>query len=242
MSGTKSDPADALVLAHLLRTDGPRHRPMPADSQAVAVIAALAHAHQDAVKLRRRETGRLRSLLREFFPAALAAFPRWLTTKSAVAVLNAAPTPAAAAELSTTQLRELIQRTGRRAVSRKLVQHLHTTFTAEQLHQPPAVEQAMGCAVRAILATLIACDTTISELETELGTHLERHPHAEILHSLPGLGLVLAARVLSEFGDDPDRFTDPAGRRRYAGTAPVTRTSGKSRVVLMRRARNDRTF
>jgi transposase len=240
VSRAKSDPGDALVLANLLRTDEPRHRPMPADSQAIAVIATLAHAHQDAVKLRQRESGRLRSLLREFFPAAVAAFPGGLTTKSAMAVLSAAPTPTAAAALSTAQLLDLIHSTGRRAVPRNLVQRLHETLAAEQLHQPPAVEQAMGHAVRALLAILSACDTTIDELETALGEHFDRHPHAAILRSMPGLGSVLGARVLSEFGDDPDRFADPVSRRRYAGTAPITRTSGKSRVVLMRRARNDR--
>jgi transposase len=240
VSGAKSDPADALVLAHLLRTDGPRHRTVPADSQLVAGIATLARAHQDAVRLRRREASRLRSALREFYPTALDAFARALTTRSAIAVLHAAPTPAAAAALSTAQVRELLQSTGRIGVSQQLAQRLHATLTAEQLHQPPAVEQAMGHSVRAILASLIACDTAVSALETELDTQFERHPYAEILHSLPGLGLVLGARVLGEFGDDPNRFADPASRRRYAGTAPVTRTSGKSRIVQLRRARNER--
>jgi transposase len=155
-------------------------------------------------------------------------------------VLTAAPTPTAAAKLSPEQLRELIRNAGRRAVSRQVIARLHATFTAEQLHQPPAVEQAMGQAAQAILATLTASITAISELEAELATRLDRHPHAEILRSLPGLGLVLGERVLSEFGDDPNRFADADSRRRYAGTAPVTRTSGKSRVVQLRRARNNR--
>ncbi len=52
--------------------------------------------------------------------------------------------------------------------------------------------------------------------------------------------MVLGARVLGEFGDDRTRFPDAASRRRYAGTAPVTRASGKTRVVIRRRARNNR--
>ena len=240
VSGAKSDPGDAAVLAHLLRTDGPRHRALPADSPLAAAITELARAHQDAVRLRQREASRLRSALREFFPTALDAFAHALTTKSAITVLHAAPTPAAAAALSIAELRELLQSTGRIGVSEQPAQRLHTTLTGEQLRQPPAVEQAMGHAVRAIVTSLIACDSAIRALETELDTQFEQHTYAEILDSLPGLGLVLGARVLGEFGDDPNRFTDPASRRRYAGTAPVTRTSGKSRVVQLRRARNQR--
>jgi hypothetical protein len=52
--------------------------------------------------------------------------------------------------------------------------------------------------------------------------------------------VVLGARVLAEFGDDPHRYTDAKARKNYAGTAPITRASGKSRIVLARYARNRR--
>ena len=52
--------------------------------------------------------------------------------------------------------------------------------------------------------------------------------------------MVLGARVLAEFGDDKDRYADAKARRNYAGTSPITKTSGKSRVVLARYARNKR--
>ena len=69
---------------------------------------------------------------------------------------------------------------------------------------------------------------------------LERHPDAEIISSLPGLGVVLGARVLGEFGDEPNRYADAKGRKAYAGTAPITKASGRSQVVLARVARNRR--
>jgi hypothetical protein len=80
----------------------------------------------------------------------------------------------------------------------------------------------------------------IARLERELAQRFEAHPDAEILRSLPGLGLVLGARVLSEFGDQPSRYADAKGRKAYAGTAPITRASGRSRAVLARHARNRR--
>lgn len=67
-----------------------------------------------------------------------------------------------------------------------------------------------------------------------------RQVDAEVYLSQPGLGKVLAARVLAEFGDDPDRYTDARARKNYAGTSPITRASGTKRVVLARYARNKR--
>lgn len=64
----------------------------------------------------------------------------------------------------------------------------------------------------------------------------------ELLLRLPGLGVVLAARVLAEFGDAPNRYTDARARRNYAGTAPITRASGTTEVVLARLVRNKRLF
>ena len=77
-------------------------------------------------------------------------------------------------------------------------------------------------------------------LERQLAADFEQHPDAEVVRSLPGLGTILGARVLGEFGDAPDRYTDAKSRRNYAGTSPVTRASGTRRVVLARHARNKR--
>jgi transposase len=238
VAGAKSDPGDARVLADILRTDRDRHRPLPADSDLAAAVGVLARAHQDAVWARVQDANRLRSLLREFFPAALTAFAD-LTTNTALAVLAAAPTPTAAARLSRANLTDLLRVAGRGTRPTEAAR-LAEIFTVDQLRQPPVVEAAMGQAVRAIVRTLTAANQSISDLEAALAAAFDQHPDGEILRSLPGLGPILAARVLSEFGDDPTRFPDPASRRAYAGTAPITRASGRSRVVLARHVRNKR--
>ena len=154
-------------------------------------------------------------------------------------MLAAAPTPTAAARLSEDELRQLL-RAARYHAPRALPGKLRAVFGAEQLRQPPAVEAAMGQVVTAIVRTMAATPTSIRELERALDEHFGQHPDAEILRGLPGLGVILGARVLGEFGDDPTRFADAARRRAYAGSAPITRASGKARVVLLRRARNRR--
>lgn len=238
VSGAKSDPGDALVLANLLRTDRHQHRPLPIDTELGAAVSVLARAHQDMVWARQQDTNRLRSLLREFFPTALTAFPD-LHTATAVTVLAAAPSPARAARLTPANLVDLLRAAGR-GTRHTEAKRLHTIFHTEQLRQPPMIEQAMGDAASAIVRTVAAANTSLKELENSLAAAFNQHPDAEILDSLPGLGLILGARVLSEFGDDPNRFTHAASRRAYAGTAPITRASGRRRTVLARHVRNKR--
>ena len=238
VSGAKSDPGDALVLAQIMRTDRPAHRVLPDDSEALAALRVLARAHQDAIWARQQISNRLRSLLREFYPGALEAFPT-LHSRTALSVLGAAPSPTAAAALSRANLTALIHTAGR-GTRPADAERLGAVFAAERLHQLPAVEAAMGQAVATLVATLRAADDAVRALEEALEPSFESHPDAEILDSLPGLGLVLGARVLGEFGDDRSRWPDAASRRNYAGSAPITRASGKSRVVLARHVRNRR--
>ncbi len=98
------------------------------------------------------------------------------------------------------------------------------------------VADAMGASARALVAVVVELTNQIGRLESELGDRFEQHPDAKIIRSLPGLGMILGARVLGEFGDDPNRYADAKSRKNYAGTSPITKASG--RVVLARYARN----
>ena len=94
--------------------------------------------------------------------------------------------------------------------------------------------------VTALVAVIAELAAQIARLEAELADRFDQHPDAKIIRSLPGLGMTLGARVLGEFGDDPNRYADAKSRKNYAGTSPITRASGKHRVVLARYARNRR--
>lgn len=94
--------------------------------------------------------------------------------------------------------------------------------------------------VTSLVGLIAGLNTQIARLQAQLEEAFEQHPDAEVLRSLPGLGIVLGARVLGEFGDDPNRYADARCRRNYAGTSPITRSSGKGKVVLARFARNHR--
>jgi transposase len=239
-SGAKSDRGDAKILADLVRTDRHNHRQLAGDSDLAEAVKVLARAQQNLLWARQRHVNQLRSALREYYPAMLDAFGTELAERDALAILQLAPTPAAGARLSVTRIRAALQRAGRQ---RNLEAHavaIHRGLQAPQLVPPPSLAAAYGAATRATVALLAQFNHELEQLEAELVASFEQHPDAEILCSLPGLGLVLGARVLAEFGDDPTRYHDARSRRCYAGTAPVTRASGTRTVVIARMARNRR--
>ncbi|MEV7395471.1 IS110 family transposase [Streptomyces sp. NPDC091215] len=239
----KSDQLDAMVLANILRTDTAAHRPLPEDSELVQAIAVLARAQQDAVWDRTQAGNKLRSHLREYFPAFLTAAQSLrdgLCSPIARTILAAAPTPARAAALTRAQLRSLIKKAGRKRSIETETERLHAALHAPQMHQLPLVEQAMGLQTVTLLRKLEAACTSADELAEAAVETFAKHPDAEIITSFPGLGALTGARMLAEIGDDRSRFADAKALKAYAGAAPVTRASGKSVAVMARRVKNQR--
>lgn len=239
-SRAKSDGADAKLLADLVRTDRHNHRPLAGDSDQASAIRVLARAHQGLVWTRQRQLNGLRSALRDYFPGALEAFGTELGSADALAILAVAPTPQMARGLSRAKISSALARAGRQRNLERRAAEIQQALRAEQPETSDAVADALGAASAARVAVIVSLSQQIAELERAMALHFERHPDAEILGSLAGLGPVLGARVLGEFGDDPNRFADARGRKAYAGTAPITRESGRSRVVLARVVRNRR--
>ncbi len=243
VSGRKSDKGDAPILAGVLRTDMHAHRPLPADSELAQAIAVLARAQQDAVWDRTTAHNKLRSQLREYFPGFLAAFAGTrdgIMRPEARAVLAAAPTPADAARLTVAQLRSLLKKAGRSRGIDAEATRLREAFRAQQMRQLPLVEQAMGRQALALLRQLDAACASAGDLEAAAAESFNQHPDAGIITSFPGLGPLTGARVLAETGDDRSRFNDARGLKAYAGAAPITRASGKSRSVTHRKVKNNR--
>ncbi|MFF4829190.1 IS110 family transposase [Streptomyces sp. NPDC001312] len=239
----KSDHADAVALANILRTDSDVHRPLPADSELAQAISVLARAQQDAVWNRAQLNNQLRSHLKQYFPAALAAFQVrgiGLDSREARTVLAAAPDPEAAARLTRVQLRSLLRKSGRQRNIDTWVDRLRAVFTNDYLHQLPLVEKAMGHQTTALVRQLDAACRAADDLAEAAAEAFAQHPDAEILSSFPGIGPLTGARVLGEIGDDRTRFRDARALKAYAGAAPITVASGKSHAVHHRRVKNQR--
>ena len=239
LGGAKSDAADAKLLADLVRTDRHNHRPVAGDSDEAAALRILARAQQQLIWDRTRQTNRLRNALREYFPAALRAFPN-LAHGDALGVLATAPGPREAARLSSTQLRAALRRGGRQRNLERRAAVVREALRSPQLEVSAVVSRAFAASTRASVAQISEINRQLSELEAALADHFEQHPDAALYRSMPGLGVVLGARVLGEFGDDPERYASAKSRRNYAGTSPLTVASGRKRSVRARFVRNRR--
>jgi transposase len=244
VSGAKSDATDAVLLANIVRTDAAAHRPLPADTELAGAIRVLARAQQDAVWARQQIGNQIRDLLKDFYPAAIVAFDELpsggLARPDARTILAAAPTPAQAATLTPARLRRLLTKAGRRRDLDRDIERLRQVFTDTYLHQPPRIENAMGIQLSALLGQFDAACAAADELAEAASAHFEQHPDAAIITSFPGLGNLTGARVLAEIGDDRARFADARGLKAFAGSAPITRASGKKTVVLHRHIKNRR--
>jgi len=237
-SGAKSDAGDAHTLADMVRTDRHQLRAVAGDSEQAQAVKVVARAHQTLIWERHRHLLRLRTALREFFPAALDAFGD-LTAPDALELLARAPDPASAARLSRAQITAALKR-ARRRQAEGIAAGIAAALRTVHLAQPPAVAAAYAATVRSLVTMIAAFNTEIAAMEEQVKVCFGQARDAEIYLSQPGLGPVLAARVLGEFGDDEHRYAGAKNRKNYASTSPITRASGKKKTVLARYIRNDR--
>jgi transposase len=238
LSGAKSDAADAHMLADMVRTDSHQLRPVAGDTAEAEAVKVVTRMHKTLVWERTRAGQRLRHAPREYFPAALAVFED-LDAADTLELLAKAPDPASAAKLTISQISAALKRARRRDIPAKAAA-IQAALRAEHLGQPAVVTAAYAASVRALAALLVTLNEQVKALQGQVEAHFGQHPDAEIIRSQPGLGAVLGARVLAEFGDDRARYASAKARKNYAATSPITRASGKKRTVAARFVHNDR--
>ncbi len=238
VSGAKSDGGDAHVLADMVRTDSHQLRRAAGDSPQAEAVQVVARTHKTLVWDRTRTTQRLRHQLREYFPAALEAFED-LDATDALELLGKAPDSARAAKLTRAQISAALRRARRRNIKDK-TDAILAALRGEHLGQPPALTAAYAATARSLIAVIAALNEQVKVLQGQVEDHFGQHPDAEIYLSQPGMGAILGARVLGESGDDPHRYADGKARKNYAATSPITRASGKKKVVAARFIHNDR--
>ena len=233
-SGAKSDAADAHLLAEIVRLDRAHHRQVAGDSALAEAVKLAARTHQSLIWDRTRQVLRLRSALREFFPAALKAYNE-LDAADTLQLLRLAPDPDQAARLTKRQVLTALAKANRRNPE-MVADRIMTVLRAGELRQAAPVQAAFAAIIAAQVEVIATLNDQIDTLGEVVANHFGRHPDAELITSLPGLGVILAARVLG----DPSRYVDAKARKAYAGTAPITRASGTKKVVMARYARNKR--
>jgi transposase len=231
-SGGKDDPVDAQLLLEFLRKHPERFRPWVADDVETRQLALLNEHRRRLVDDRTALTNLLTTLLKGYFPAAL----RWAEDLRK---------PLAWDFLAQFPSLEKAQQASRLAVLK--VYRAHTRRPPEQLEalcdeiraaRPLTTDRAIIASsvlmVEILVEQLRALGAGIERLEQQVGDLFAAHPDHPIFQSFPGAGKVLAPRLLAAWGSDRQRFPAAANMQCFAGPAPVTVRSGKSKWVHRR--------
>jgi transposase len=238
LSGAKSDPGDAMVIAEYLRL---RHHKLsaarPFSPQAKALRTTV-RTRDDLVRLRVMATNMLSSLLDVFWPGAKHVFAD-VESPIALDFLTRYPTPASAAHLGEKRMAAFCVKhsySGRRSPL-QLLERLRAA--------PPGVTsepetEAGRDAVIALFTVLRTLGAVKKDLDRSVDAHLDQHPDGHVFASLPRAGRTNAAQILAEWGDSRTAYAGPDAIAAFAGVAPVTKASGRHRGVSYRWACNKR--
>jgi transposase len=240
MSGAKDDRRDAFVLADSVRTDQPSFRRLQLEDPQFILLRDLSRAEETLLEDFRRSANRLGDQLHRFYPQMLqlcsAADESWLWD-----LIDLAPTPAHAALLSAEQVQRLLKVHRLRRVT---AQEVLACLQTPALPVAPGAAQAAQahCAfllpcLRVLAEQLQACSQQVSALLSTLAGapgEGEGPSDVAIVLSLPGVGRKMTAWLFAE-ASQPLAERDYQVLRTHGGVAPVTRQSGKRRVVVMRR-------
>src|SRR2546422_1009262 len=245
VAGAKDDRRDAFVLADAVRTDQPSFRRLQLDAPQLLRLRELSRAEETLLEDFRRSANRLQDQLHRFYPQMLklcsAADASWLWD-----LIDLAPTPAHAALLSEENVQGVLKANRIRRVT---AQEVLACLQAPALPVAPGAAEAaqahcgflLPC-LRVLAEQLQACSQQVSALLHTLAEEPgdgEGPSDVAIVLSLPGVGRKMTAWLFAEAAQ-PLAERDYQVLRTHGGVAPVTKHSGKRRVVVMRRGWNPR--
>jgi transposase len=235
ISGAKSDPGDAQVIAEYLRLRAHHLRAATPLTEHTHALRVLSRTRTDLVTARVAAANQLTALLDGLWPGATAVFAE-VSSAISLAFLTRYPTPAHAAHLGEKRMAAFLTKQG--YSGRRPAGELLARLRAAPAGTTSAViGEALRDAVLALVALLSTLQTAIRDLDRSTAEHLHTHPDGQIFTSLPRAGQINAAQIRAELAE-PDAYAGPEAISALAGLVPVTRTSGKHRGVSFRWACN----
>jgi transposase len=227
-SGAKDDWLDAWSFADALRVDGQGWKALQPEGPLIKELRLLCRDEVTLIEQRTAFIQQLRHALAEYYPAALEAFADW-TSVSAWMFLQRFPTPDALAQAGKRQWQKFLH-------SRRLwgsdegLRRMEIFAHASEFAGTPPTVKAKSLLAVSLVQMLFAIEKQLALYRQQIEELFARHPDHDLFGSLPGAGPKIAPRLLSEIGDDRQRFgNDPQNLQCLAGSAPVTKRSGKQR-------------
>lgn len=237
MSGAKSDLFDAYVLSEFLRTDHGHLRALRPNSEQAQELKMLTRDYQRLVTQRTRLLNQVVATLKEYYPRPLDLFTD-ISTEKALDFIKQCPTPETVKELSRKQWNRFARA---HRFSQNETEELWKTVKAPQLPIPQHVVRAKAKLTAVLVEQLEVLVKATTHYSGEVQRFFASMPAAKLVSSLPGAksGTTLAS-VWSEIGDAPGRWQSFRHLQAQAGSVPLTKESGKVRVVHFRFSCNKR--
>jgi transposase len=233
-SRAKDDPLDCALMADLIAHHAERFTPLAAGSPQLRQLSELVAARRALVNQRVDLTNQLQAVLKKTYPQALELAGEDLWRPIATAFLRRWPTFTVFSGTRPETLRRFYHTHGSRS-EKRMAERLTIATTTAPLTTDQSLIQPAGLLVTSLVKMIEAVVAAIKRFESEIALVFCQCEDASLFADLPGAGPAFAPRLLCAFGDNRERFTHPTQIQRYSGIAPITRQSGKTRLVQRRR-------
>ena len=232
-SGAKSDPLDTEQILQILTKHREQLKPLVPDTEETRLLARLVEDRRKAVDLRTGHVQAALASLKEYFPQAIELCNHNPASRLAADLLAKWPTLEAFQQAKDSTLKRFYY--GHNIRSPEVIEKvLLVAHTAQPLTTDPAITESCRRVCQLHLQVIQTLNPLIDDYEARIAKLFDAHPEAPIFTGLPGAGPALAPRLLSFFGTDRARFPTAASVHCLSGIAPVTKSSGKSKVVYFR--------
>lgn len=236
MSGSKSDAFDAYVLAEFLRTDHAHLRALRPSSEKAQELKLLSRDQRRVGRHKTRLLNQLTTTLKEYYVRPLEVFED-LETEVALDFLQQYPTPAHLSALKRKQFNRFA--TTQHHLSKQRCEELWEKLQKPQLGVPEHVVRAKAQLLEVLIEQLRASIKAVKIYHHKVESFFASSPAAEFAKTLPGgKSGTLVPAIWAELGDAQGRWESSRHLQAEAGAVPVTKASGKSRVVHFRFACN----
>jgi len=233
-AGCKDDPADARLLATMLRERIRLLKPWNPDDESTRLLAQLCQARRQLVNERTRLIQQLIDQLKSFFPVVLKLNSRSVSAM-VLDLLRRWPDPRCLQRADRRTLHRVLRDHGYRNEDRR-TEVIDSIRSAKLLSRDTALIEPAAVLVQCLARQIPVLQKSINTLDEKIDKEMKSHPDAALFTALPGAGKAIAPRLLTAFGSQRDRFETANDVATFSGIAPVTKQSGRSRIVHRRYA------
>lgn len=232
-SGTKSDPLDTRQILQILTKHRDRLKPLVPDTQETRLLARLVEDRRKAVNTRTGHIQAALASLKEYFPQAIDLCSGNLTSRLACDLLKKWPTLENFKQAKDRTITNFFY--GHNVRNPETIkQALHIAHAGQPLTSDPAITESSRRMAQLHLQMIQILNSAIQDYDEQIAKLFDAHPEAPLFNQLPGAGEALAPRLLAFFGTDRTRYGAATNIQSFSGIAPVTKSSGKSKVVHFR--------